>query len=159
MLYDLPQRIGTPRSSISSIYATPITMMIAKGKTFTYTSGISLLQPPPRYDLGRGGTFISPVSHVLSMTITATEGHVHQWFLLRYPNHDCSNGGTCVYTSGFYRLRYPQSRLQPKRHNYRPSVSSHAMPMTNIPTEVSLYMISPKKGNGNFILRSWVLGA
>ena len=50
---------------------------------------------------------IPPVSHVLSMTIIATGKHVHRLFLLRYPNLDCSVGGTCVYTGCFFLLRYP----------------------------------------------------
>lgn len=62
-----------------------------------------------------------------------------------------------MYTVGFYRLRYPQSRLQQKRHNNQPLVSSHAMPTRSIATDVSLYMISSKKGGGKFISRSWEL--
>ena len=158
MLYDLPLWRSTPRPSIPSIYATPITMLIAKGNILTYTGGIALLQPPPHYDLGRGGTLIPRVSHVISMTTIATEEHVHSCFPLRYPNHDCTDGGTSMYTGGFYRLRYPQSRLQQKRHDYQPAVSSHAMPMTTIPTDVSLCIISSKIGNGKVILRSWGLG-
>ena len=77
------------------------------------------------------------------MTIRAPEGHVH-WVvcLFQYPNHGCGNGGTCVYTGGFYRLRYPQSRflaeggtsINPQYH-HMPSMS-----MTTRPTDGAIYI-------------------